>query len=366
MKNHIILLTIFISFITLAYSGLFEHDLIGGTELNGSGCVCHTIEQDTSVTVWIEGPDTLETGQTGIYRMFLTNGPAEAGGYNVAGKFGIMSLVDTFSVWDYRSPNELTQAFPLVFPTPQDTIYWEFAYTAPDSVVIDTLYSCGLSIVYDHIPDLLDRWNFGTKFPVVVTDNIVPVEFISFTSSIYKNNATLNWTTASETNNMGFEIERRQILSPQSSVNNENWMRISFVSGSGTTTKSKTYTSDDNNLRLGKYKYRLKQIDFDGTFEYSNSIEVEIISPFNFTLEQNFPNPFNPSSVINYTVKEAGLIKLKVYDVLGSEVLELVNETKDIGFHSVELNASNLPSGVYIYTLQANGFSDSKKMVLMK
>ncbi len=362
MKNYIILLTIFISFITLAYSGLFEHDLIGGTELNGSGCVCHTVEQDTSVTVWIEGPDTLETGQTGIYRMFLTNGPAEAGGYNVAGKFGIMSLVDTFSVWDYRSPNELTQAFPLVFPTPQDTIYWEFAYTAPDSVVIDTLYSCGLSIVYDHIPDLLDRWNFGTKFPVVVTDNIVPVEFSSFTSSIDKNNVTLNWTTASETNNMGFEVERRTIQDERLG----KWDNIGFVIGKGTITERQSYFFSDTNLEPGNYHYRIKQKDFNGSREYSKIIDVEITTPNLFTLEQNFPNPFNPSSVINYTVKEAGLIKLKVYDVLGSEVLELVNETKDIGFHSVELNASNLPSGVYIYTLQANGFSDSKKMVLMK
>ena len=302
MKNYIILITIFVSFITFAYSGLFEYDLIGGTQLNGAGCVCHTIERDTSVTVWIEGPDTLETGQTGIYRMFLTNGPAEAGGYNVAGRFGIMSLVDTFSVWDYRSPNELTQAFPLVFPTPQDTIYWEFAYTAPDSVLIDTLYSCGLSIVYDHIPDFLDRWNFGPKFPVVVTDNIVPVEFISFTSSIDKNNVTLNWTTATETNNMGFEVERKQVFSSQSSVHNENWVRIDFVTGSGTTTKSQTYSFVDNNLSAGKYQYRLKQIDFDGSFEYSNTIDVEIISPDIFTLEQNYPNPFNPTTVIQFSI----------------------------------------------------------------
>jgi hypothetical protein len=370
MKNYIILITIFVSFITFAYSGLFEYDLIGGTQLNGAGCVCHTIEQDTSVTVWIEGPDSLETGQTGIYRMYLTNGPAEAGGYNVAGRFGIMSLVDSFSVWDYRSPNELTQAFPLVFPTPQDTIYWEFAYTAPDSVLIDTLYSCGLSIVYDHIPDLLDRWNFGPKFPVVVTDNIIPVEFISFTSSISKNNVTLNWTTATETNNMGFEVER----SEKQEAKSETWKKIGFVDGYGTITVSKTYFFDDNNLSTGNYQYRLKQIDFDGSFRYSTLIEVEIINSFNFALEQNYPNPFNPTTNIQYALSSIQFVSLKVYDVLGKEVATIVNEEKPSGNYEVEFDASHLSSGVYLYTIKdvdpesssGQGFVQTRKMLLMK
>ena len=193
--------------------------------------------------------------------MYLANGPAEAGGHNVAGRFGIMSLVDTLSVWDYRSPNELTQAFPLVFPTPQDTIYWEFAYTAPDSVVIDTLYSCGLSLVYDHIPDFLDRWNYGPKFPIAVIENIVPVEFVSFTASKSTNGIMLNWKTATETNNMGFSIERSVI---STEARNLSWAVIGFVNGKGTTTIQQTYSFIDGNLPSGKYQYRLKQIDFNG------------------------------------------------------------------------------------------------------
>jgi hypothetical protein len=269
-------------------------------------------------------------------------------------------------VWDFRSPNELTQAFPLVFPTPQDTIYWEFAYTAPDSVLIDTLYSCGLSIVYDHIPDLLDRWNFGPKFPVVVVVNIVPVEYISFTSSINKNNVTLDWTTATETNNMGFEIERKQVLSPQSAVHNENWMRISFVNGSGTTTNSKTYSFVDNNLSSGKYQYRLKQIDFDGSFEYSNIIDIEISSPDIFNLAQNYPNPFNPTTNIQYALRSGQFVSLKVYDVLGNEVATVVNEEKPAGIYEVNYNAANLPSGVYLYQLKAGEFIKTKKMILLR
>ena len=335
MKNYLILLIIFVLFTTIAYSGLFGVDLIGGTELNGSGCVCHTTERDTTVSVWIEGPDTLFMGETGLYRMYLANGPAEAGGYNVAGKFGIMSIVDSLSVWDYRAPNELTQAFPLLFPTSQDTIYWDFAYTAPDSLVIDTLYSCGLSIVYDHIPDFNDRWNFGPKFQVVVAEEAVPVELVAFTSTVSENNVTLSWETATETNNMGFEIERSKDSKMEES---KDWETIKFIEGFGTTTEEQTYSFKDENLKSGSYHYRLKQIDFNGAFQYSNILEAEIVSASDFILEQNYPNPFNPSTTIRYSVSkvtlgaaEESLVQLKIYDVLGNEVAALVNEYKSLG-----------------------------------
>ena len=364
MKNYIILAVIFISFITFAYSGLFEQDLLGGTQLNGSGCVCHTTEIDTAVSVWIEGPDTLITGETGLYRMYLANGPAEAGGHNVAGRFGIMSLVDTLSVWDYRSPNELTQAFPLVFPTPQDTIYWEFAYTAPDSVVIDTLYSCGLSLVYDHIPDFLDRWNYGSKFPIAVIENIVPVEFVSFTAAASTNGILLNWKTATETNNYGFEIERRTVNNEQQTMN--SWQNIGFVQGAGTVNSPKEYSYSDASVSSGRYVYRLKQIDQNGTFKYSVSVEVSFMVPSDFVLEQNFPNPFNPKTAISYQLPVTSNVTLKVYNVLGKEVATLVNGTKEAGSHTEQFNASHLASGVYFFKLTANQFSSVRKMLMMK
>jgi hypothetical protein len=340
--------------------------------------------------VWIEGPDTLRTGETGFYRMYLANGPAEAGGHNVAGRFGIMSLVDTLSVWDYRSPNELTQAFPLVFPTPQDTIYWDFAYTAPDSVVIDTLYSCGLSLVYDHIPDFLDRWNYGPKFPITVIENIVPVELISFSAVLNDNTVLLFWNTSTETNNMGFEIERNTPLHPLSRGEAEGrgvWEKIGFVNGKGTTTEPQTYSYNDVNLSSGIYQYRLKQIDFNGSFEYSSIVEVKIGLPNNFVLEQNYPNPFNPTTVILYSIpnvisipiidQERNLnIVLKVYDMLGNEIATLVNEEKSAGSYEVEFsaiggsasggNASNLSSGIYFYKLSIGNREAVKKMVLMR
>jgi len=168
MKVNYLLAFLFSAFVSVVIiANIKGTDLIGCTELNGRGCVCHTLDRDTSVSVWVEGPESLYVGQTGLYKMFLTGGPAEAGGYNVAGRFGQMVLVDTFSFQHPLSMNELTQAFSLPFPTPQDTIYWDFGYTASDSSAEwDTIYSCGLSIVWDSIPDPLDRWNFGPKFPV--------------------------------------------------------------------------------------------------------------------------------------------------------------------------------------------------------
>jgi Secretion system C-terminal sorting domain len=169
MKTNLILGILFAAVILVASeNSINDTNLIGGTELNGNGCVCHTTERDYSVDVWVEGPDTLYAGEIGIYKMFLTGGPAEAGGYNVAGRFGEMVLVDSFSFQHPLAMNELTQAFSLPFPSPEDTIYWEFGYLASDSSTTDTIYSCGLSLVWDTIPDPLDRWNFGPKFPLTI------------------------------------------------------------------------------------------------------------------------------------------------------------------------------------------------------
>ena len=194
MKINILLGFLFIAMIIIASEkSVDDPDLIGGTELNGNGCVCHTVERDFSVDVWVEGPDTLLVGEMGLYRMYLAGGPAEAGGYNVAGRFGQMVLVDTFSVQHPMAMNELTQAFSLPFPSPQDTIYWEFGYLASDSSLIDTIYSCGLSLVWDTIPDPLDRWNFGPKIPLTILHvttvesepNVLPDNF--FLSQNYPN-----------------------------------------------------------------------------------------------------------------------------------------------------------------------------------
>lgn len=375
MKINLILLGIFISFVAFSYSGLFEHptELLGGTELNGAGCVCHTVERDTMVKVWIEGPDTLMIGQTGIYHMYLAGGPAQAGGYNVAGRFGTMVLTDSLSFWDYRSPNELTQAFPLVFPSTSDTIYWEFGYTASDSSTTDTLYSCGLSIVYDGIPDSLDRWNFGPKFPITIIQNVIPVELVSFSAEPIGNSVLLKWTTSTETNNSGFQIER-SVSSKQ--LTESSWETIGFVPGSGTTTQTKFYSFTDNQFHTltlthnlnHTVRYRIKQIDFNGNYTFSNEIEVGINFPVSFYLEQNFPNPFNPITTIRFKLDKESKISLKIFDLPGNEIATIIDQYCKAGEHTIEINSNNLnlKSGVYIYQLNAKNYSVSKKMILLK
>lgn len=359
MKISLTLFIIFISFVSLAYSGLFEYDLLGGTQLNGAGCVCHTTERDTTVTVWIEGPDTLNAGQTGLYKMFMFGGPAEAGGYNVAGRFGTMTSPDSLSYWNSLSPNELTQAFPLVFPTPQDTIYWEFEYTASDSVLIDTLYSCGLSIVYDSIPNEFDRWNFGPKFPVVINQNPVPVELTYFNAEQIDGELNINWQTASEINNKGFSIQR--------SLDKQSWNEIGFVEGNGTSSERNSYHFIFKAGNSEKVFIRLKQIDFDGTFKYSSVININPdLTVSEFSLAQNYPNPFNPETKINFSIPSKGMVKLDVYNLNGEFVLNLIDGNMPAGDHSVKVNLTDLASGVYIYSLAFESKVQSRKMILLK
>lgn len=187
---------------------------------------------------------------------------------------------------------------------------------------------------------------------------VIPVELTSFTASISGSYVTLNWTTATETNNSGFEILRF--------AQNDSWQVIWFVNGNGTTTETKTYSYKDENLSSGKYQYRLKQIDFDGSFEYSNIIEIEIGLPTHFVLEQNYPNPFNPSTKITWQSPVSGHQTLKIYDVIGNEVATLINETKDAGHHSVVFDATNLSSGIYFYKLITKDFTSTKKMILIR
>jgi hypothetical protein len=145
------------------------------------------------------------------------------------------------------------------------------------------------------------------------------------------------------------------------------WEKIGFVDGNGTTTETKSYSFKDKNLTAGKYQYRLKQIDFDGTFEYSNIVEAEILPPAKFSLEQNYPNPFNPSTSIQYAIANRQFVSLKVFNSLGEEVETLVNEYQGAGNHSTFFIVnSTLPSGVYYYQLKAGEFVQTRKMIILK
>jgi hypothetical protein len=187
----------------------------------------------------------------------------------------------------------------------------------------------------------------------------VPVELTSFTATAQLDEVVLNWVTATETNNQGFEIQRKK--------NNSDWEKIDFVEGHGTTTETSEYAyiDDISTVQSTSFAYRLKQIDFDGSFEYSDMVEVQL-APTEFKLSQNYPNPFNPTTTIQYSVPEKSMITLSVYNVIGQEIAVLVNEEKEVGTYNIEFNAANLTSGIYIYKLQSKHFTETRKMVLMK
>jgi len=201
---------------------------------------------------------------------------------------------------------------------------------------------------------------------------IVPVELISFTALQSGNKILVEWQTATETNNSGFEIQR---------MKGPDWDLIGFVPGYGFTVEQHSYSFTDENVQPGVYQYRLKQIDFDGTFIYSNIVAIEIISPSEYQLYQNYPNPFNPSTVIGYQLPVSSFVTMKVYDALGNEVATLVSEYKIAGKYEVEFFALNgqessiryPASGIYFYQIkatpksgQAGGFIQTRKMILIK
>ncbi len=188
---------------------------------------------------------------------------------------------------------------------------------------------------------------------------LLPVELNSFTYSAERNNVQLNWTTASELNNSGFDIER-------SSVSGQ-WTKIGYAAGHGTVNTTNNYSFTDRNLSSGNYNYRLKQTDFNGNYKYYNlNGEVNIGTPSEFSLSQNYPNPFNPSTKINYDLPYDSKVSIKIFDMSGREAATVVNEFKTAGYYTADINASSLSSGVYFYTINADNFSATKKMILVK
>jgi photosystem II stability/assembly factor-like uncharacterized protein len=193
----------------------------------------------------------------------------------------------------------------------------------------------------------------------------LPVELKSFTASQNGKSVNLIWTTATETNNRGFEIERRLSAANFATV----YVAVAFKNGAGTSSESHSYSFTDDNIsdfKAEQATYRLKQIDFDGNYNYSKEVVVNLSAPLEFSLNQNYPNPFNPTTSIKYSVAKTGLVTLKVYNAMGQEVASLVNEAKEAGSYEVTFNASNLSSGVYFYELNAGDFTSVKKMMLIK
>ena len=214
----------------------------------------------------------------------------------------------------------------------------------------------------DMIINTNDPDHLQVTIPVTMTvTDIVPVELESFTASASIDRVTLNWITATETNNSGFEIERKK---KQGDKN--NWKSLSFLNGKGTTTEKTRYSFVDDVPSPGIYKYRLKQIDYDGTFEYSKVVEVDVKGPDKFELYQNYPNPFNPSTTIKFALPVQSNVVISVYNSIGEKVADVFKGELEEGYHQIVFDAVNLPSGVYYYRLQSEKFASVKKMMLIK
>ena len=201
-------------------------------------------------------------------------------------------------------------------------------------------------------------------------ENPLPVELTSFTASVNGNQVTLLWSTATEVNNFGFEIERSQKteVGSQNPPAAEEWKTIGLVKGNGNSNSVKEYFFTDNLNLNHSFRYRLKQIDNDGKFTYSKEIEVGDLRPSNFDLRQNYPNPFNPSTVISYQVPVDSKVTLKLFDILGKEIAVLVDQEQKAGFYNYQLSTTDyhLSSGVYICKMSSAGYSSSIKMTIMK
>ncbi len=211
--------------------------------------------------------------------------------------------------------------------------------------------------------------NTLTVWTAIVNDSsaVIPVELTNFSANVFDTKVNLYWQTSSEINNRGFEVQRS--LTPTPSLREGalgNWRAIGFVNGKGTTTETSNYNFIDEPISSGLYSYRLKQIDFDGSYKYSSEVEVNFIFADDFRLSQNYPNPFNPATTIEYQIPKESFVTIKVYDALGKEVVTIVSEEKPAGIHEVNFEPKDLTSGLYLYKISAGNFEQTRKMLLLK
>jgi photosystem II stability/assembly factor-like uncharacterized protein len=267
-------------------------------------------------------------------------------------------------------------------------VYGQFQPTGSAIPFVEVTLDGGLTWYYNLLSQFTDYYLIKSKLVneskwyitgtqtaqmgfVLFTDNAggVPVELVSFTAEFVESRVNLSWTTASELNNLGFEIERK--------AESEEWRTIGFTEGKGTSIEITNYSFTDDlfEISASRLSYRLKQIDFDGTYVYSDEVEIEIVRPVAFSLLQNYPNPFNPTTNIGFRIADFGFVSLKVYDILGNEITTLVNEELPAGEYEVEFNTQsnsssrlvrNLTSGIYFYQLKTGNYIQTKKMILVK
>lgn len=224
------------------------------------------------------------------------------------------------------------------------------------------------SLTYVSMTDASNFWFVGNAGYVLKYFNAAytPVELTSFIASTKDNDVELKWQTATEINNRIFEIERTNTSALEQN-GGTFWIKAGSIEGKGNSTSISNYTFIDKNIASGSYSYRIKQIDFDGSFRYHYlPNEVNVGVPGSFEVYQNYPNPFNPETRIKFALPAAGNVSVKIYNELGQQISEIINADMSAGIHEMNFNASGLASGVYIYKVSSGAWSSSKKMLYLK
>lgn len=252
------------------------------------------------------------------------------------------------------------------------TLYGELNNTSfprTDTRLTNTLIGSSTNVSFTNInlPYLMVLYNHNTTAAessifddiyVSNPENMLPVELHSFGAIRNNDKVILNWQTDTEINNLGFEIQKQ---------NGDTWEKVGFVNGKGNSNVKNEYSFTDINKSIEKTAYRLKQIDTDGHFSFSEIVYSEgFLINLDYKLYQNYPNPFNPSTTIKYQIPNDGLVTIKLYDILGNEIKTLVKEQKTKGQYTYKFESTNLAAGVYIYSLESGYFSESKKMIVLK
>ncbi len=345
------------------YSVIFASTALNPTETNGKRIDGYSVMEAR----------TIGTGSYTFLGAYFAAASQSLGTVTITRKSGNSAVVSNgiSCEWDIDAQNQPTNGRNMSYTWFNS---WDNAHTFGNGNKGQVYYSTDNGASWSAIGDLVEPVIGGSNTTRTMTvstthysqwtissqDSPLPVTLSSFTSSVKNNSVTLNWSTSSEINNKGFEVERKE-------ANSSNYTKVGFVDGKGTTNQVSNYSFSDSKLNTGKYSYRIKQIDFNGNFEYfSLNSGIEIGAPKKFTLSQNYPNPFNPTTKIDYEIPADSKVNITIYDISGKEVQQVVNENQKAGFYTAQFNAGNLSSGTYFYKLTSGNNILTKKMTLIK
>lgn len=348
--------------------GLFGYN-VNATAVSNSFSTASVTGTGSPTNSWSGGLIGYNAGSTVSYS--YSTGSVSGSGAHVNGFVGYNNNgAISYSFWDVETDG-------ITGNSSGDNNSGAIGKTTSEMKTYSTFNSAGWDLRGETANGTSDNWNIGNsrnsgypyldwQYPSDYDPSIVPlpVELNSFTAASMSSAAVkLNWTTATEVNNYGFEVER------QFAVNNNPllvWETIGFVEGHGNSNSPKNYSFSDSEALEGTVQYRLKQIDIDGNFEYSDVVEIALSLPTEYNLAQNYPNPFNPTTKIEFSLPSENNVEIRIYNLLGSEITTLLNEKKKAGNHFVVFNGSYFSSGVYFYKIVSGNFSAIRKLTLLK